>query len=313
MIRRFLRWIVRTLVLFVLIALIIGVSRYIAHRYRPGSVLVLTLDGPMSERESPSPFGTIATEGNSLSQIRTALTAAQDDPRIVGLAIKIYDPTMELAQAQELAGMIATFRAHGKWTTAYLETAGESDFGNLPYLVASAADEVSMMPQGEMNLLGVSLREVFARGFFDWIKVKPVFDAIGKYKTAANVFTEKDFTPAQREDDESLAGSMFDQLVNQTADNRHLESADMHSIIDRAPLTAADGLKARLVDRLEYEDQFTDRVRHYRGEHHELIPADSYVGPGEFSLASRAKIAVIYGVGAIQRGSGGYDPVLSPG
>lgn len=313
MLRRLLRWLIRLAALFVIVVLVVVTARYIAHRYRPGSVIVLELDGPLAERASPTSFGILPSKGNSLDEIRTALTAAQDDPRIVGLAIKIYDPTFELAQAQELADLVTNFRARGKWTTAYMETAGEGDFGNLPYLVASSADEVSLMPQGEMNLIGVSMREVFARGFFDWIKVKPIFDAIGKYKTAANIFTEKDFTPPQREEDEAVVGSIFDQLVNQTADFRHLEPADIRSIVNRAPLTAADSVKARLVDRLEYDDQFTSRVRHYRGEHHDLIDADSYVGPGEFSLARRPKIAVIYGIGAIERGSGGFDPLLSPG
>lgn len=313
MIRRLLRWLVTMIVIFVVVVVAVGISRYIAHRYRPGSVIVLDLDGPMGERARPTTLGVLPAQGISLNHIRQVLTAAQEDPRIVGLAIKVYDPTFELAQAQELAAMITTFRAHGKWTTAYMETAGESGFGNLPFMVASAADEVSLMPQGEMNLIGVSMREIFARGFFDWIKVKPVFDAIGKYKTAANIFTDKNYTPAQLEEDQAVVGSIFDQLVNQTAEYRHLEPADIRSIINNAPLNASQSLKARLVDRLEYEDQFMDRVRHYRGERHELIDADSYVGPGEFSLNRHPKVAVIYGVGAITRGEGGYDPILSPG
>jgi protease-4 len=93
---------------------------------------------------------------------------------------------------------IQNFRSHGKWTAAYIETAGDFGPGNLPYLVASSAGQVAMMPQGELNLVGVSMREFFARGMFDWLGVKPDFSAIGEYKTAANVFTEKDFTPAQR-------------------------------------------------------------------------------------------------------------------
>jgi protease-4 len=170
-----------------------------------------------------------------------------------------------------------------------------------------------MMPQGEMNLLGVGMREMFARDLLDWIKVKPVFDAIGKYKSAANIFTQKDFTPGQREEDEALATSISDQIVTVSARHRRLAPAAIRAIIDRAPITAADGLKAKLLDRLEYEDQFGDRVRAYRGEHHNLINADAYVGPHESYFGERNKIAVIYGIGAIQRGAGGYDPVLSPG
>src|SRR5262249_39826387 len=157
------------------------------------------------------------------------------------------------------------FAAHGKWTAGYLESAGDSGPGNSPYLVASAAGELSMMPQGELNLIGVSVREVFARGMFDWMGVEPQMYAIGKYKTPANVFTEKDSTPAQREEDESLIGDLYDQIVVQAARQRRLKPDGLMAIIDQAPLTAAQGLQDKLVDRLEYHDQFRDRVEHHGG------------------------------------------------
>jgi protease IV len=313
MLKRLLKRIIKLAIFIAIVALIIGVTRLIAHHYRPNSVLVLELDGPLKERADATGLDFWRQHTNALNTIRLALSSAKDDPRIVGLAIKMYDPSMELAQAQELDDLIAAFRARGKWITAYMETAGEADFGNLPYMVASAADEVSMMPQGEMNLLGVNMREIFARGLFDWIKVKPVFDAIGKYKSAANVFTQTDYTPAQHEEDEALADSMFTQVVNDTASHRHLTADAVRALIDRAPLTAADGLKAHLLDRLEYEDEFVKRVKSYRGSEHDLVDADSYVGPHPWLPRTRDKIAVVYGIGAIARGESDYDPVLSPG
>jgi protease IV len=296
----------------VLFAIVI-VSQYLSHRYKPGSVLVLNLDGTVVERSSANALGIINSDQTALNVIRRALKSAETDDRIVGLAIKVVDPQMELAQAQELCAMITEFRSHGKWTTAYMETAGEGGFGNLPYLVASAASEVSMMPQGEMNILGVGMREMFARGLLDWIKVNPNFASIGKFKSAANLFTEKDFTPSQREEDEALMGDMFDQIVTQSAANRHLAADQMRAIVDRAPFTASEGLKSHLLDRLEYEDQFDERVKKYRGEHHETIDASSYMRSSRPRFGGRNKIAVIYGLGAIQRGAGGFDPILSPG
>lgn len=313
MLKRLLRWLVKTVLLMLLLFAIVIVSQYWSSRYKPGSVLELKLDGTLVEHGSANPFGLFGSDESALNVMRRALRAAGADNRIVGLSIKIFDPQMELAQAQELAAMITEFRSHGKWTATYMETAGEGGFGNLPYLVASSAGEVSMMPQGELNILGVSMRETFARGLLDWIKVTPNFAAIGKYKSAANIFTEKDFTPAQREEDEALAGSMFNQIVVQCAANRHLTTDQMRAIIDRAPLTASAGLAAHLLDRLEYEDQYDHRIKNYGGEKHELITYTSYAGAGGPHLGVRDKIAVIYGIGAIQRGAGSYDPVFSPG
>lgn len=314
MFKRLLRWLIRLVVMFVVLVLIVVVSRYISHRYRPGSVLVLELNGPLVERGGYPVLGVLNKDTTALNVIRRALKEAETDHRIVGLAIRVIDPEMELAQAQELSNAISEFRSYDKWTTAYMETAGESGYGNLPYLVASAADEVSMMPQGEMNLLGVGIREMFARGTLDWLHVKPNFASLGKYKSAANIFTEKDFTPAQREEDNALVGDMFNQIVDATAKHRHLSAAAVRDLIDRAPLSAADGLKSHLLDRLEYQDEFEDRVKHYRGSTHELVDYDSYANPQVKSpFGARNKIAVIYGIGAIQRGASGYDPIFSPG
>ena len=313
MLKRLLRWLVRLVIFAVVIIVAVGIARFFAHRYRPGSVIVLQLDGPVMERGSYSIPGLARAHHTALNVVRRSLRGAENDPRISGLAIKIIDPDMELAQAQELSGLVTEFSQHGKWTTAYMETAGESGFGNLPFLVASAAREVSMMPQGEMNLLGVSIRELFARDLLDWMKIKPELDAIGKYKDAANIFTQKNYTPPQYEQDNALAGAMYDQIVNQTAMHRHLPPDAIRAVIDRAPISADEAVRVRLLDRLEYEDQFEDRVKNYRGEHHDLIDYDSYAPPGKSWFAVHPKIAVVYGVGAIQRGESSFDPLLSPG
>jgi protease IV len=314
MLKRLARWLLRLIILALVIFIVVLVTDAISHHYRPGSVLVLELDGPVVERSSTSAFGLINSDETPLNVVRRALNIAQDDPRIVGLAIRVIDPTFELAQAEELTSEIDNFRRHGKWVSAYMETAGEGGFGNLPYYVASSADELSMMPQGELNLLGVGIREMFARGTLDWLKITPNFAAIGKYKSAANIFTEKDFTPGQHEEDDALAGAMYDQIVSGISAHRHITPDAVRAIIDRAPLSADDGLKSKLLDRLEYQDQFDERMKHYRGEKHQLVDYDSY----DNSIISRMfthhpKIAVIYGVGDIQHSNAGIDPFSTPG
>ncbi len=315
MIKRFVRWVVRTVLTLAVIAAIVIASDYVSHRVPSDSVLVVTLTGPVAERGSNGMLGLLNTHETPLNYVRSAIDRAIRDKRISGMAVKIIDPEMNLAQAQELAAMIQRFRKSGKWTTAYMETAGEFDPGNLPILVASAAGDVSIMPQGELNLVGVGVREMFARGTLDWLGIRPDFAAIGKYKSAANVFTEKDFTPGQREEDTALVGDLYDQIVGQIAAERHLDPAAVSAIVDQSPIDAAQGLKAKLVDRLEYEDQFDHRVKNHGGVEHHIVSYANYTRSGLLSSleSSSDKIAVVYGVGAIERGQGGFDPLLSPG
>ncbi len=313
MLRRIFRWIVRT-VIAIVVLLVVGVmSDYIAHRVPPDSVLVVTLTGPVVERGANGVLGLWNSNETPLNFVRRAIDRGARDPRIVGLAIKVIDPQMELAQAQEIAAEIAMFRKTGKWTAAYIETAGEGDPGNLPYMVGAAAGDVSLMPQGELDLIGVGLREFFARGTLDWLGVRPNIGAIGEYKTAFNVFTNKDFTAPQHEDDDALVGDLYDQIVTQIAKERHLDPAAIKALIDQAPINATNSLKAKLVDRLAYEDEFTDRIKNWGGGHHKIENYDDYTRSRLFGgLGGGNKIAVIYGSGAIEHGEGGFDPILSP-
>jgi protease-4 len=164
-----------------------------------------------------------------------------------------------------------------------------------------------------LNLVGIGIQEMFLRGALDWIGVKPELYAIGKYKTAANMFVDKAMTPAQREADEGLINNMFEQLITQIAAQRHLENATVQSLVNKAPLTPQDGIQAHLLDKVEYEDQFDDRVEKWGGAEHETVDYLSYVRSKMLGFKAGAKIAVVYGSGEIDRGEGGYDPLTSPG
>ena len=148
MLRKLFRWLLRTVVILVVLGIVALLSEYISHRVQPGSVLVVTFNGPVVERGSTNLLGMLSPHETPLNVMRVALTKAAKDPRISGLAIKIIDTEMELSQAQEIADLIQRFKDSGKWTAAYVETAGEMSPGNLPYLVAAATGDISLDARG---------------------------------------------------------------------------------------------------------------------------------------------------------------------
>jgi protease IV len=67
------------------------------------------------------------------------------------------------------------------------------------------------------------------------------------------------------------------------------------------------------VDRLEYEDEFDDRVEKHGGAEHQTIDYSTYARPSIYSAFSHQdRIAVIYGQGAIERSDDDVNP-FSPG
>ena len=126
------------------------------------------------------------------------------------------------------------------------------------------------MPSSQLSLNGLASYSVFLRGTFDKLDAFPDFLHVGQYKTAANQYTEKGFTPADREMSEALNTDMYEQLVQGIAAGRKKTEAEVRALIDQGPFLAADALKAGLVDDLAYSDQIDDKLRLPGGSMREL-------------------------------------------
>src|SRR5579872_5493986 len=102
-------------------------------------------------------------------------------------------------KVQEIRDAVLDFKKSGKPVFAYLEYGGDRE-----YYLATAADKVFLMPSAPLDLTGVATYELFLRGTLDKFGAFADLHHIGKYKTAVNTFTEKGFTPAHKEMDESM-------------------------------------------------------------------------------------------------------------
>jgi len=136
-------------------------------------VVSLRLAGPIAEVTANDPFAEMmGTNVTSLRKLREALVRAAEDDRVVGLRLRLDNIGGGIATAQELRSLISRVGAAGKWTAAYMDTAGEFTPGNFVYYVASACDEISLNPQGDVNLIGLSSRTPFVRGTFDKLDIR---------------------------------------------------------------------------------------------------------------------------------------------
>ncbi len=295
------------LVVVIGIALLIFVVGMMARPSVPShAVLEVNFSSPIVEVSTQDPIAQLFGEGQmSLRGIRQALLHAATDHRIVGVRIKVNQFSGGFAVAQEIRGLLAGVHDAGKPVAAYMDTAGEFMPGNLEYLVASAADEVSMNPLGDVNLIGLSARSPFIRGTLDKLGIEAEFPGRGKYKTARFMYTQKDFTPEHREMLGWLLDSIMDQLVSGVAASRGMEAAHVRELIDQAPFLGDEAVKAGLVDHLEDWGGFTERLKTTFGKKASVISLGSYVKG--LSDSSGPKIAVVTATGAIMRGENRRD------
>jgi protease-4 len=274
-------------------------------------VLSLRLAGPIAEVTAEDPLAELMGEQpTSLRKLREALARAAEDDRVQGVRLRVDSIGGGLATAQEIRSLIARVGAAGKWTAAYMDTAGEFSSGNLVYYVASACDEVVMNPQGDLNLVGLSAASTFIRGTLDKLDIRPEWPGRGDYKTARFMFTQTDFTPAHREMMSWLLDSIMAQLVQDIADSRGLQADEVRNLVDQAPFIGDKSVEVGLIDRMEDWTSFTDRLEEEHGKT-QTVTARSYLKRSR--TAKRGpKIAVVTAVGTILRGASGesFNPIF---
>jgi protease-4 len=267
-------------------------------------VLSLRLAGPIAEVTAEDPLAELTgDQPTSLRKLRQALVRAAEDDRVQGLRVRIDSVGGGFSTAQEIRSLIARVGAAGKWTAAYMDTAGEFSSGNLVYYVASACDEVVINPQGDLNLIGLSAATPFIRGTFDKLEIRPEWPGRGDYKTARFMYTERDYTAAHREMTGWLLDSIMDQLTQDIADSRGLESEEVMSLIDRAPFIGEESVKVGLVDRMDDWTSFVSGLEEEHGEA-KAVSVRSYLKRDRKTNRGQ-KIAVVTAVGTILRGSSG--------
>ncbi len=277
----------------------------------PHSVLVLRIEGELSETAPENVFGSVLGRRRlTVRNLVDTLKKAKVDARIssvIVMPIGVDSPYW--AKLQEVRDAILDFRSSGKRAVAYLEYGGDRE-----YFVATACDQVFLLPTSPLDLNGLASYELFLRGTLDKIGAVADYHHIGDYKTATNQLTEKTFTPAHREMSESLNRDLYTQLVRGIAQGRRRSEADIQKVMDEGPFLPEAALRAGLVDDLAYEDQINDKAKLSIGREMSRITAETYsqVSQQSLGLATGPRIAVIYISGLIASGKSGYDPLNGP-
>lgn len=272
------------------------------------ATLVLRVGGDLNEVAPSDVVGYL--RGVRAPTVRTIvdnLRKAKTDSRIRAVLLKptgFESPFW--GKVQEIRDAVIDFKKSGKPIHAYLEHGGERE-----YYLATAADKVYLMPSSPLDLTGVATYALFLRGTLEQIGAYPDLRRIGEYKTAPNTFTERGYTPAHKEMDESLTRDLYAQIVRGIADGRKKTEADVRALIDEGPFLSEDALRAGLVDDVQYEDRVDATLRGDGDGENREIEGDQYgrVSLSSLGLNQGPKFAVIYAVGTISGGKSRYDPV----
>src|SRR6185295_1753894 len=155
---------------------------------------------------------------------------------------------------------------------------------------------------------------MFFRGSLDKLGIYPDIYQIGKYKSAGDMFTQKQMTEAHRQYVNELLDDLYGRYINTIAQARHLTPDQVKALIDNAPYSAQQAKDAGLIDDAMYRDQLENMLKKQLGqkESEPLISTRSSeyreVSPESLGLNKGERIAVIYASGEIGSGSSQNSP-----
>jgi protease-4 len=227
------------------------------HGVPDGCVLELDLHTVPPETAGFDPLAMIASGGKPmlLREAVAAIHRAAEDSRVAGLIARVQIPVAAPGPIQELRAAIAAF-SDVKPSLAWAETYP----GTLSYYLASAFREVWMQPSGTVGLIGFATNALFLRDALDKAGIEAQFIARGEYKSAANLFTQDQYTEPHREADSRLIDSLRSQVWEAVAESRHLDPSEIDALADRAPLLRDDAVAGRLIDRVGFRDEAYGRI-----------------------------------------------------
>lgn len=273
-------------------------------------LLELDLEREVVEYKPDDPLANALLGGAvPLRDLLDGLERAAGDERVRGLVARLGATPMGMATAQELRDAVRAFRAAGKPAIAYAETFGEFGPGNTSYYLATGFDQILLQPSGDVGLTGIILESPFLAGTLEKLGLVPRMDQRYEYKNAMNTFTEKAYTAAHEEAMRGIADSWYQQLVEAIAEGRGKSAEEVRALIDRGPFFGAEAVGEGLVDAVVYRDEVIEKAEAAAGQGAKRLPLAKYLERAGRPHAKGAKIALVYGVGGVQRGKSKVDPL----
>jgi protease IV len=285
--------------------------RRLRARTRPGTYLLVEVDGPVTEIPPGRRSWLVrAKPPLSLHTLRLLLDTAAKDPRITGLVLVIRGLRAGPATAASIRSLLTRWRGAKKTAVVHLPLGG----GTREVYVAAAADRVLLGPQSGLAAVGFLSATRYLRGALDKAGIVPEVTARGRYKTAAERVERASMSEPQREQVEAMLDGVYGEVTAALATGRRVEPDAARAMIDGGPYSGDEAVAAGLVDGVAYEDELALRLAEGTGDGSapakkaRIVPADSWWRPRlamrPAALRSAGVIGVVKVHGAIAGDAG---------
>ena len=234
----------------------------------PTSVAVFGLGGAVSEGPGGGDLSSLlsGTAPESLRSLVSRMDRAGRDKQIAAVALLYNGPVVGSAQLEELVSAVDRLRETGKPVYLLAESMGTGG-----YVLASHCSHLSVVPGGELALVGLATESPYIRGLLDWLGVEPDFLTCGDFKSAGEMYMREGPSRNAAAMGDRLLDSQYRTYVDLIASGRNVDRKQVRHWIDQGPYTASRARAAGLIDAVEHRREFYDRMRRAHGQTSRLL------------------------------------------
>ena len=288
-------------------------------------IAVFSLSETLSESPKAEEFLSFGPAGGeTLRELVARMKKVCDDKQVK--AVVLTGGSLPLAQTEEVRQVLDQIKAAGKEVHVHLDSLSTGQ-----YALMSAASSISVVPTGEVWIMGFHAESPYVRGLLDLLGVQPDFFTCGTYKSAAEMFMRKGPSPEAAQMQDWLLDSQFSTYVDLVAKGRRVSPEMVRLWIDGAPYSAEKAKALGIIDKVEYLEDFTAGLKAKYGDN---VQWDKRYGKSDKlkdldlssplglvkvwmeAIGSQAKkkstkdaVAVVYVDGAIMTGEGEPGPL----
>ena len=232
---------------------------------KENSILILDLDGSLSERVQDNPLQSLLGEEYQvygLDDILSSIRKAKENENIKGIYLQAGIMNASFASLEEIRNALTDFKESGKFIVAY----GDQYMQNMYYL-ASVADKVIVNPQGSITWQGLASQTIFFKDLLKKVGVEMEIFKVGTYKSAVEPFIATEMSDANREQVSAFLHSIWGRLLEDISASRSIPAevlnkyADGFTMLEPAETYITNGM----VDTLMYKDGVLNYLKELTG------------------------------------------------
>ena len=217
--------------------------------------LTLDLHGAIDDL---SPMNLLGGGGGvtELRAITERLRKAAADANVRGLILRVDDPAIDMASAQDLRAAMIAFKGEG----ARKLVCHADGADNMTYFLLSACDRIGLQPLGEVAITGPAATPIHLKGLLDRLGVVPDFVHVGAFKGAAEPLTRREPSKEMLATLGSIVDQMYASMIDAIVEGRGLGREQAVAAIDRAMFFGEAAVAAKLVDVVAPWESFRDEA-----------------------------------------------------